>query len=171
VAEDRTTAYFSPEHGDHRLVSIGRHLREQATGRSLFEAPEDQQILEFTDGGRAVVTEPAGSEHGEDEELTYQVWGVDPAKRRGTVSVRADELSDSLGSGAGVLLITNRYDEKADKSVPSSVHVVDASKGSVVASIDLGWTIDVFDRPTGIRTSAGAAITGSGGVKGFVPRP
>ena len=171
VAEDLTSAYLWPDHGDTRLVSIGRHLREQATGRSLFEAPKDQQILAFTDGGRAVVTEPAGSDHGEDEELTYQVWDADPAKRRGTVSVKADELSDSLGSGKGVFLVTTRYDEKADKPVPSSLHVVDTSKGSLVASIDLGWTVDIFDRPTAIRTSAGAAITGGGGVKGFVPRP
>ena len=171
VAEDLTSAYLWPDHGDSRLVSIGRHLREQATGRSLFEAPKGQQILSFTDGGRAVVTEPAGSEHGEDEELTYQVWGADPAKRRGTVNVKADELSDSLGSGKGVLLVTTRYDEKTDKPVPSSLHVVDTSTGSLVATIDLGWTVDIFDRPTAIRTSAGAAITGGGGVKGFVPRP
>ncbi|MGH3474554.1 MAG: hypothetical protein ACRDOT_06535, partial [Aeromicrobium sp.] len=82
VAEDRTSAFLGPDHDDHRLVSIGRHLREQATGRSLFEAPMGQQILAFTDEGRAVVTEPAGSDHGEDEELSYQVWGADPAKRR-----------------------------------------------------------------------------------------
>ncbi len=171
VAEDRTSAYFSPDRRDPRLVSIGRHLREQGTGRSVFEAPEGQQILTYTDGGGTVLTEPAGSEHGEDEELTYQVWGADPAKRRGTVNVKADELSDCLGSGPGVLLVTNRYDEKADKQVPSSVSVVDTSKATVVATIDLGWTIDAFDRPTVIRTSAGAAVTGGGGVKGFVPRP
>ena len=171
VAEDRTSAFLWPDHDDHRLVSIGRHLREQATGRSLFEAPEGQQILAFTDEGRAIVTEPAGSAHGEDEELSFQVWGADPAKRRGTVNVRADELSDSLGSGRGVLLVTTRYDEDADKPVPSSLHVVDAGKGSLVATIDLGWTVDVFDRPTVIRTRAGAAVTGGGGVKGFVPRP
>ena len=171
VAEDRTSAYLWPDHGDHRLVAIGRHLREQATGRSLFEAPKGQQILAFTDGGRAVVTEPAGSEHGEDEELTYQVWGTEPAKRRGTVHVQADELSDSLGSGPGVLLITTRYDEKAERMEPSMLHVVDTSKGSLVATIDLGWTVDIFDRPTAIRTRAGAAVTGGGGVKGFVPRP
>ena len=171
VAEDRTSAFLWPDHDDHRLVSIGRHLREQATGRSLFEAPEGQQILAFTDEGRAIVTEPAGSAHGEDEELTFQVWGADPAKRRGTVNVQADELSDSLGSGAGVLLVTTRYDEDADKPVPSSLHVVDAGKGSLVATIDLGWTVDIFDRPTVIRTRAGAAVTGGGGVKGFVPRP
>ena len=171
VAEDRTSAFIWPDHGDPRLVSIGRHLREQATGRSLFEAPKGQQILAFTDGGRAVVTEPAGSEHGEDEELTYQVWGTEPAKRRGTVHVQADELSDSLGSGPGVLLITTRYDEKAERMEPSMLHVVDTSKGSLVATIDLGWTVDIFDRPTAIRTRAGAAVTGGGGVKGFVPRP
>lgn len=171
VAEDRTSAFLWPDHDDHRLVSIGRHLREQATGRSLFEAPEGQQILAFTDEGRAVVTEPAGSAHGDDEELSYQVWGADPAKRRGTVNVRADELSDSLGSGGGVLLVTTRYDEDADKPVPSSLHVVDAGKGSLVATIDLGWTVDIFDRPTVIRTRAGAAVTGGGGVKGFVPLP
>ena len=171
VAEDLTSAYLWPDHGDSRLVSIGRNLREQATGRSLFEAPKGQQILAFADEGRAVVTEPAGSEQGEDEELTYQVWGADPAKRRGTVNVKADELSDSLGSGKGVLLVTTRYDEKTDQPVPSSLHVVDTSKGSLVATIDLGWTVDIFDRPTAIRTSAGAAITGGGGVKGFVPRP
>ena len=68
-------------------------------------------------------------------------------------------------------LVTTRYDEKADKPVPSSLHVIDTSKGSLVATIDLGWTVDIFDRPTAIRTSAGAAITGGGGVKGFVPRP
>lgn len=171
VAEDRTSAFLWPDHGDHRLVSIGRHLREQATGRSLFEAPKDQQILTFTDGGRAVITEPAGSTHGEDDELSFQVWGTDPAKRRGEVNVRADELSDSVGSGQGVLLLTTRYDEKAEKPVPSSLHVVDAGKGSLVATIDLGWTVDIFDRPTAIRTRAGAAVTGGGGVKGFVPRP
>ncbi len=171
VAEDRTSAFLWPDHDDHRLVSIGRHLREQATGRSLFEAPEGQQILAFTDGGRSIVTEPAASAHGEDEELSYQVWGADPAKRRGTVNVQADELSDSIGSGAGVLLVTTRYDEGADKPVPSSLHVVDAGKGSLVATIDLGWTVDIFDRPTVIRTRAGAAVTGGGGVKGFVPRP
>jgi hypothetical protein len=171
VAEDRTSAFLWPDHDDHRLVSIGRHLREQATGRSLFEAPEGQQILAFTDEGRSIVTEPAGSAHGEDEELSYQVWGADPAKRRGTVNVQADELSDSLGSGRGVLLVTTRYDEDADKPVPSSLHVVDAGKGSLVATIDLGWTVDIFDRPTAIRTRAGAAVTGGGGVKGFVPRP
>jgi hypothetical protein len=70
-----------------------------------------------------------------------------------------------------VLLITTRYDEDADKPVPSSVHVVDAGKGSLVATIDLGWTVDIFDRPTVIRTRAGAAVTGGGGVKGFVPLP
>ena len=171
VAEDRTSAFLWLDRDDHRLVSIGRHLREQATGRSLFEAPEGQQVLGFTDDGRAVVTEPAGSEHGEDEELSYQVWGADPAKRRGTVNVQADELSDSLGSGAGVLLVTTRYDEKADKPAPSSLHVVDTVKGSLVATIDLGWTVDLFDRPTAIRTRAGAAVTGGGGAKGFVPRP
>ena len=170
VAEDRLSAFLWPDHDDHRLVAIGRHLREQATGRSLFEAPKDQQVLQFTDAGRALVTEPAGGEQGEDEELSYQVWGADPAKRRGTLSVRADELSDSLGSGKGVLLVTTRYDEEADKPVPSSLHIVDTSKGSLVATIDLGWTVDIFDRPTAIRTSAGAAITGGGGVKGFVPR-
>jgi len=171
VAEDRLSAYLWPDHDDHRLVAIGRNLREQATGRSLFEAPKDQQILQFTDAGRALVTEPAGGEQGDDEELTYQVWGADPAKQRGTVNIKADELSDSLGSGTGVLLVTTRYDEKTDKPVPSSLHVVDTSKGSLVATIDLGWTVDIFDRPTAIRTSAGAAITGGGGVKGFVPRP
>ena len=171
VAEDRTSAFLWPDHDDHRLVSIGRHLREQATGRSLFEAPEGQQILAFADQGRAIVTEPAGSAHGEDEELSFQVWGADPAKRRGTVNVQADELSDSLGSGEGVLLVTTRYDEDTDKPVPSSLHVVDAGKGSLVATIDLGWTVDIFDRPTVIRTRAGAAVTGGGGVKGFVPRP
>ena len=169
VAEDRTSAFLWPDRDDDRLVSIGRHLREQATGRSLFEAPKGQQILVFTPDGRAVVTEPAGSEHGDDEELTYQVWGVDPAKRRGTVNIQADELTDSLGSGAGALLVTTRYDEKAEKPVPSSLHVVDTGKGSLVATIDLGWTVDVFDRPTAIRTRAGAAVTGGGGVKGFVP--
>jgi hypothetical protein len=171
VAEDRTSAFLWPDHDDHRLVSIGRHLREQATGRSLFEAPRGQQILMFTDGGRSIVTEPAGSAHGEDEELSFQVWSANPAKRRGTVNVQADELSDSIGSGAGVLLVTTRYDEDADKPVPSSLHVVDAGKGSLVATIDLGWTVDIFDRPTAIRTRAGAAVTGGGGVKGFVPRP
>lgn len=171
VAEDRTSAFLWPDRDDHRLVSIGRHLREQATGRSLFAAPEGQQILTFTDGGRSIVTEPAGSAHGDDEELSYQVWGANPAKRRGTVNVQADELSDSIGGGAGVLLVTTRYDEDADKPVPSSVHVVDAGKGSLVTTIDLGWTVDIFDRPTAIRTRAGAAVTGGGGVKGFVPRP
>ena len=55
--------------------------------------------------------------------------------------------------------------------MPSSLHVVDTSEGSLVATIDLGWTVDIFDRPTAIRTRAGAAVTGGGGVKGFVPRP
>ena len=171
VAEDRTSAFHWPDLSDHRLVPVGRHLREQATGRSLFEAPKGQQILEFADEGRAVVTEPAGSDHGDEEELTYQVWGADPAKRRGTVNVHADELTDSLGSGPGLLLITTRYDEKAEKAEPSKLHVVDTAKGSLAATIDLGWTVDVFDRPTAIRTRAGAAVTGGGGVKGFVPRP
>jgi hypothetical protein len=171
VAEDRTSAFLWPDHDDHRLVSIGRHLREQATGRSLFEAPKGQQILAFTAGGRSIVTEPAGSAHGEDEKLSFQVWGANPAKRRGTVNVQADELSDSLGSGAGVLLVTTRYDEKADKPVPSSLHVVDTGKARLVTTIDLGWTVEIFDRPTAIRTRAGAAVTGGGGVKGFVPRP
>ncbi len=171
VAEDRTSAFLYPDLDDHRLVSIGRHVREQATGRSVFEAPEGQQVLEYADDGHAAVTEPAGSMHGEDGERSYQVWGADPVQRRGTVNVRADHLSDSLGGGAGVLLVTTRYDEEPNEPVPSSLHVIDTSKGSLVATIDLGWTVDLFDFPTAIRTRAGAAVTGGGGVKGFVPRP
>ncbi|MGI9085160.1 MAG: hypothetical protein ACR2FE_07690 [Aeromicrobium sp.] len=65
----------------------------------------------------------------------------------------------------------SEHGEDADKAVPTTLHAVDTRKASLEATIDLGWTVDIFDSPTTIRTRAGAAITGGAGVKGFVSRP
>ncbi len=169
IAEDRlSTYYYGSESIGQRLVSTGRHLREQATGRSVFEAPKGQQIALVAEAGGVVLTEPPGSEHGEDEKLTYQVWDVETGKQRGTIDLRGDWLSDGLGSGTGVLMVVDRYDEKADRAVPSTMHVIDTREASIAATIDLGWTVEGFDSPTIIGTRAGAAVTGPTGVKGLV---
>jgi hypothetical protein len=169
LAEDRLPAYyFETGNIDQRLVSTGRHLRDQSTGRSLFEAPKGQQIATVTDAGRVVLTEPAGSEHGEDEKLTYQVWDVQKNQRRGTVDVQGDWMSDVVSGGQGVLLISERYDEKSDQAVPSTLTVIDTRKPGIAATIDLGWKIEGYNGPSIIRTRAGAAVTGATGVKGLV---
>ena len=55
--------------------------------------------------------------------------------------------------------------------VPPTLYVIDLEKPGLAASVDLGWTLDVFDSPTLVRTPAGAAVTGPTGVKGLVVRP
>ena len=171
VAEDRHTAYNWATLDDDRLVSTGPRLRDQSTGRSVFEAPKGQQVAEIADAGRVVLTEPAGREHGDDETLSFQVWDVDSDQRRGTVDLPGDWVSDTLGGGRGVLVVADRYDEKVEGMVPSTLHVVDTTKPALVASIDLGWKTDGIGSPSLISTRAGAAVTGPTGVKGLVVRP
>jgi hypothetical protein len=171
VAEDHHTAYNWAALDDDRFVSTGRRVREQSTGRSVFEAPQGQQVAELADAGRVVLTEPVGGEHGNDHTLSYQVWDTKTGDRRGIADAPGDWMSDILGGGRGVLLVADRYDEKANEALPSTLHVIDTRKPGLAASIDLGWKTDGIGSPTLISTRAGAAVTGPTGVKGLVVRP
>lgn len=169
LADLREETYPDPEEVEHQRLIIGRHLVSVGTGRAVFTAPKGQAIVAVVDGGRVAVAEPVDFES-ESGRVPLTSYDIASGKKLGVLSLKGEWTNQTVAGGKGIIKVLQHYDNKADKTLPPTVQVVDARRAKVLATIRLGRKPGNYDYPTLVRTPNGVAVTGAGGVRGLVAR-
>ena len=169
IADATETTYPEPYEVEPDRVVTGRHIISAGTGRVVFVSPRRTKIIAVADSGRVAITEPEEIEFAQNE-IPLTAYDVATGKRTGAFALKGNWSGDAVTGGAGVAKVVQHYDDKSDKTLPPTIHVIDVRKPGEVAVIRLGKKRGEYDTPTLVRTRYGVAVTGAGAVRGLVAR-